>query len=252
LHALTDGNTYLMFPAAQDHKTIGEGHTGPMMVYGYRVAITGHKWRTCGEYGERIVDPLLRGLQARGINYKGLVYPGLKLQDGQPKVLEYNARFGDPETQVYARLAESGFLDALLATREGTLDKVDLRWRDMAAVCVVLASAGYPESSQKGVPIDGIDDANGLEGVQVFHAGTARRDGRVVTNGGRVLNVTALGRRSRSSIEGLRGDIPNNVFWICISQRHWLASSRGTTSAVTLSTRPPFVTTRPSLLAVPA
>jgi len=111
LHALTDGNTYLMFPAAQDHKTIGEGHTGPMTGgMGTVSPLPGISGELVAEYGERIVDPLLRGLQARGINYKGLVYPGLKLQDGQPKVLEYNARFGDPETQVYARLAESGFL----------------------------------------------------------------------------------------------------------------------------------------------
>jgi len=194
LHALTDGTTYLMFPAAQDHKTIGENHQGLMTGgMGTVSPLPGVDRQLVAAYGEQIVAPLLEGLRARGIDYRGLIYPGLKLPDGQPRVLEYNSRFGDPETQVYARLVESGFLDALRASREGTLDEVDLRWRDMAAVCVVLASAGYPESSQKGAPIDGIADANRLEGVHVFHAGTANKGGQVVTNGGRVLNVTALG-----------------------------------------------------------
>lgn len=201
LHALSDGKTYRMFPAAQDHKTIGENHQGPMTGgMGTVSPLPGISEELVATWGEQIVAPQLAGLRARGIDYRGLIYPGLKLPGGHPKVLEYNSRFGDPEAQVYARLVESGFLDALIATREGTLDKVDLRWRNMAAVCVVLASAGYPGPYQKGVPIDGIDDANAVEGVQVFHAGTARRDGQVVTNGGRVLNVTALD----DTLEGAR------------------------------------------------
>ena len=194
LHALTDGRTYLMFPPSQDHKTIHENNAGPNTGgMGTVSPLPGISEEQTARWGEQIIAPLLDGLRARGIDCRGLLYPGLKLPNGLPRVLEFNSRFGDPETQVYARLLKSGFLDALMACREGTLDSVDLRWQNMAAACVVLASAGYPESSQKGVPIDGIEDANSVEGVKVFHAGTAARDGRVVTNGGRVLNVTALG-----------------------------------------------------------
>lgn len=194
LHALTDGTNYLMFPAAQDHKTIGEGHTGPMTGgMGTVAPLPGISEQVVVQYGERVVAPFLAGLRARGISYSGLLYPGLKLPSGHPKVLEYNARFGDPETQVYMRLVESGLLNTLIACSHGNLSNATLKWRKATAICVVLASAGYPESSQKGVPIEGVNDANQLPGIHVFHAGTAMKDGHLVTNGGRVLNVTAIG-----------------------------------------------------------
>lgn len=191
-HALTDGDSYRMFPIAQDHKTIYEDHEGPMTGgMGTISPVPGISQEQVTALGEQIVAPLIAGMKARGITPKGLLYPGIKLVNGQPYVLEINSRFGDPETQAYVRLINDGLLDALIATREGTLDRADLRWNNMAAVCIVLASGGYPGTYKKGLPIEGLTDASNVEGVEIFHAGTAIKNGQVVTNGGRVLGVTA-------------------------------------------------------------
>jgi phosphoribosylamine--glycine ligase len=195
LHALTDGETYKMFPPAQDHKTIFDNHAGPMTGgMGTVSPLPGIDMETVENYGAQIIAPMLKGLRARGTKYKGLIYPSIKLTSTGPKVFEYNARFGDPETQVYVRRLSSSLLEPLIASYEGTLAQADLRWNNLAAVCIAIASAGYPESSQKGINIEGIAEAEKIPGVKVFHAGTQIQNGKLVTNGGRVLNVTATAK----------------------------------------------------------
>jgi phosphoribosylamine--glycine ligase len=150
---------------------------------------------------EQVLKPFLRGCQADGIEYRGLIYPGLMLTADGPKVLEFNARFGDPETQVLMMRLDSDLLDALEAVVDGRLADATLRFKREAAVCIVMASGGYPGDYPKGRVIHGLDDAARLDGVQVFHAGTKRQDGAVVTSGGRVLGVTALGADLRAARE---------------------------------------------------
>jgi phosphoribosylamine--glycine ligase len=138
-----------------------------------------------------VIQPWLKGCAAEGIDFRGILYPGLMLTDAGPKVLEFNARFGDPETQVYVPRLESDLLKLLLASAGGHLEEVEMQWSTRAAVCVVMASGGYPASYEKGKVISGLDEVAELPNVKVFHAGTTYREGRVVTSGGRVLGVTA-------------------------------------------------------------
>ena len=136
----------------------------------------------------------MRGCAAEAIDYRGLLYPGIMLTKSGPKVLEFNARFGDPETQVYLTRLENDLVELLDASASGTLGKTELKWKSEASVCVVMASGGYPGSYPKWKIITGLDAANALPNTRVFHAGTALKDGQIVTNGGRVLGVTALGK----------------------------------------------------------
>jgi phosphoribosylamine--glycine ligase len=142
---------------------------------------------------ERILTPWLRGCAAEGVDFRGLLYPGVMLTNEGPKVLEFNARFGDPETQVYLPRLENDLVELLEASVAGTLDAIEVRWKPEAAVCVVLASGGYPGSYAKGKPIHGLADAAALPNTKVFHAGTALAGDQIVTSGGRVLGVTAWG-----------------------------------------------------------
>jgi phosphoribosylamine--glycine ligase len=146
------------------------------------------------ETGRKILEPFMRGCAAESIDYRGILYPGIMLTKSGPKVLEFNARFGDPETQVYLTRLENDLVELLDASVSGTLDKIELRWKVEASVCVVMASGGYPGSYPKGKPILGLAEAAKLPDTKVFHAGTARAGEQIVTNGGRVLGVTALGR----------------------------------------------------------
>ena len=141
-----------------------------------------------------IVAPWLDGCREEGIDFRGILYPGVMLTKDGPKVLEFNARFGDPEAQVYLTRLENDLVDVLEACVEGTLDKIELRWRPEASVCVVMASKGYPGGYEKGKVIRGLEEAAKVPGAKVFHAGTAREPDGIVTSGGRVLGVTALGR----------------------------------------------------------
>jgi phosphoribosylamine--glycine ligase len=143
---------------------------------------------------EKILEPFMRGCAEEKIDYRGILYPGVMLTKSGPKVLEFNARFGDPETQVYLTRLGNDLLELLYASAGGTLAKHELRWSPLASVCVVMASGGYPGNYPKGKIIIGLDAANALPHTKVFHAGTALKDGQVVTNGGRVLGVTALGQ----------------------------------------------------------
>ena len=192
LHALCDGKTAKLFPSAQDHKRALEGdlglNTGGMGTYSPAPFLNDTE---LAEVGRQILDPWIRGCAAEGIDFRGLLYPGVMLTPAGPKVIEFNARFGDPETQVYLTRLQSDLLDALSASVDGTLGQTELIWSRQASVCVVMASGGYPGSYQKGLPISGLEVASGLPHTKIFHAGTALRDGRIVTNGGRVLGVTA-------------------------------------------------------------
>ena len=194
LHALCDGRTARLFPTSQDHKRALDGDRGPntggMGTYSPVPFLSPAELIATGR---QILEPWLRGCAAEGIDFRGILYPGIMLTPAGPKVLEFNARFGDPETQVYLTRLENDLVDLFEASVEGTLDRHELKWRAQVAVCVVMASGGYPDKYAKGKPITGIEEANRLPGVKVFHAGTALQNGAVVTNGGRVLGVTALG-----------------------------------------------------------
>lgn len=195
LHALCDGTTAKVFPTSQDHKRVLDGdrglNTGGMGTYSPTPFLTGAQ---LADAAKRILDPFLRGCAAEGIDYRGLLYPGVMLTRSGPKVLEFNARFGDPETQVYLMRLENDLVELLDASASGSLNKLELKWRPEASVCVIMASGGYPGNYPKGKIITGLDLANVLPGTKVFHAGTAMKDGRIVTSGGRVLGVTALGK----------------------------------------------------------
>ena len=194
IHAFVDGTSYLLCPAAQDHKRAFDHDAGPN---------TGGMGTLCPspllteELHDRvhreIMLPFMRGIHAEGIPFKGLLYPGLLLTADGPKVLEFNCRFGDPETQSLLPRLKSDLLDLLEACVDGSLEKCRVEWDTRPAVCVVMASGGYPGSYESGKEITGLDAFAGSGDVLVFHAGTKLENGKVVTAGGRVLGVTAFG-----------------------------------------------------------
>ena len=200
MHALCDGSTAKIFPTAQDHKRALDGdlglNTGGMGTYSPTPFLTDAQ---IADAAKKILEPFMRGCAAEGIDYRGILYPGIMLTESGPKVLEFNARFGDPETQVYLTRLENDLVELLDASVNGTLAKHELKWNPMASVCVVMASGGYPGNYPKGKIISGLDAANKLPHTKVFHAGTALKDGQIATNGGRVLGVTALGRDLKSA-----------------------------------------------------
>jgi phosphoribosylamine--glycine ligase len=144
--------------------------------------------------GDSILNPWLRGCAEERIDFRGILFPGVILTQNGPKIIEFNARFGDPEAQVYLTRLENDLVELLNASISGTLDKVQLKWKSEASVCVVMVSGGYPGNYKKGKLIRGLDDATKLPDVKVFHAGTAKNGNEIVTNGGRVLGATALGK----------------------------------------------------------
>ncbi|HIS98805.1 MAG TPA: phosphoribosylamine--glycine ligase [Candidatus Faecaligallichristensenella faecipullorum] len=188
----TDGNTILPMPASQDHKRAFDGDLGPntggMGAFAPSPLMSPELMETVRK---TILEPTLAALKGEGICFKGVLYVGLMLTEAGPKVVEYNARFGDPETQVVLPLMESDLLEAFMACREGTLDRADVRFGSGAAACVVLASGGYPVKYETGKPITGIEQAE-ENGAIVFHAGTKMENGQLVTAGGRVLNVSCV------------------------------------------------------------
>jgi phosphoribosylamine--glycine ligase len=193
--ALCDGVTALPLATAQDHKRVGDGDTGPntggMGAYSPAPVMTPELIaRTMAE----IVRPTVAGMSKRGTPFKGVLFAGLMITATGPKLIEYNVRFGDPETQVLMMRAKSDMLAALLATSDGTLKDVVMRWSDDVALTVVLAAEGYPGPPRKGTEIKGLAKAARIDGVEIFHAGTRRDGDRLLADGGRVLNVTARGR----------------------------------------------------------
>jgi len=200
LHALCDGKTAKIFPTSQDHKRVGDGdkglNTGGMGTYSPTPFLTDDQLTTAAK---TILDPFMQGCAAEGIEYRGILYPGIMLTKSGPKVIEFNARFGDPEAQVYLTRLENDLLELLEASATGTLAKHKLKWSPLASVCVVMASGGYPGNYAKSKVIAGIEAANALPHTKVFHAGTAMKNNEVITNGGRVLGVTALGKDLKSA-----------------------------------------------------
>ncbi|HTZ35436.1 MAG TPA: phosphoribosylamine--glycine ligase [Stellaceae bacterium] len=193
--ALCDGVHALPLAAAQDHKRVGDGDTGPntggMGAYSPCAAVTP---AVEGAVMERMILPTLRAMARDGRPFKGVLFAGLMLTAQGPKLLEYNVRFGDPECQALMMRLKSDLVPALLAARDGILDRVDLRWCDEAAICVVMAANGYPDAPLAGSEIRGLDRAAADPDVKIFHAGTRRDGERLVAAGGRVLGVGALGR----------------------------------------------------------
>jgi phosphoribosylamine--glycine ligase len=195
LHALCDGQTAKIFPTSQDHKRALDGdrglNTGGMGTYSPTPFLTDAQ---LADVAKSVLEPFMRGCVGEKIDYRGLLYPGVMLTKAGPKILEFNARFGDPETQVYLTRLENDLVELLDASVNGTLDRIELKWKPAASVCVVMASGGYPGNYEKGKLIRGLENAAKLPDVKVFHAGTAKSGDEIVTNGGRVLGVTALGK----------------------------------------------------------
>lgn len=199
--AFADGKSVLPMVSAQDHKRIFDGDKGPntggMGAYSpapvYTEALS-------AEVNKTIIEPTIAAMAAEGTPFTGILYTGLMLTEKGPRVLEYNVRFGDPETQPIMVRMKSDIVALFQACVDGKLDEATLEWHDEAAVCVIMASGGYPASSEKGVPIHGLDDIAEEEAI-VFHSGTAEKDGEIVTNGGRVLGVTAKDATIKGAID---------------------------------------------------
>ena len=198
--ALSDGRHALALATAQDHKRVGDGdtglNTGGMGAYSPAPVMTPAMIeRTMAE----IIRPTIAAMAKRGAPFKGVLFAGLMIGPEGPKLIEFNTRFGDPETQVLMLRLKSDLLTALLASADGALEKFDLRWSDDVALTVVMAARGYPGAYTKGGVISNLDMAGALDGVEIFHAGTALENGRIVATGGRVLNVTARGKTVREA-----------------------------------------------------
>jgi phosphoribosylamine--glycine ligase len=194
LHALIDGENYLLLESARDHKRVFDSDQGPN-TGGMGAFSPADNWNAQLQirFESEVMGPLLRGLRRQGISFRGLLYPGLMITEDGPRVLEFNCRFGDPETQALLPRMRSDLLPLLDATIDGQIDKQKIKWDPRPAVTVVLASAGYPGKYEIGKPISGLETVLKMEDIEVFHSGTRRSDGEVVTAGGRVLAVTALG-----------------------------------------------------------
>jgi len=192
--ALVDGRNIYVLETSQDHKAIGEGDTGPntggMGAYSPAPIVTESMM---DQIVKEILVPTVDGMNRNVAPYKGILYAGIMITKAGPRTLEFNVRFGDPETQPILMRLQSDLLEVMLAVCDGRLNDISLKWDPRPAVCVVMASGGYPDRYEKGKKITGIEKAQELGNVKVFHAGTTQKDGDLVTNGGRVLGVTALG-----------------------------------------------------------
>jgi phosphoribosylamine--glycine ligase len=192
--AFVDGKSIYVMESSQDHKAIGDGDSGPntggMGAYSPAPVVTDG---LMDQITREILVPIVDGMNRNDTPYKGVLYAGVMVTAGGPRVLEFNVRFGDPETQPILMRLKSDLLQVMLAVCDEKLDEVTLEWDERPAVCVVMAAGGYPGEYEKGKKITGLDEAEQIEDVVVFHAGTAEKDGDIVTNGGRVLGVTAKG-----------------------------------------------------------
>lgn len=199
---ITDGVNIIPLASAQDHKAVFDGDTGPntggMGAYSPAPVVTPaiHE-----KAMEQVIRPTVAGMVAEGRPYRGILYGGLMISGNQIKTLEFNARFGDPECQPLLMRMKSDLVPLLMGVAQGDISGLQIEWHDKAAVCVVMASEGYPGSYRKHDPIQGLDDAGTMQDIQVFHAGTTMKDGQCVTSGGRVLGVTAVGDTVKDAIE---------------------------------------------------
>ncbi len=194
LHALVDGKSYKMLATARDHKRAYDGDTGPN-TGGMGALSPAEDWsdKLQSQFDTEIMRPLLAGLRENGVSFRGLLFPGLMVTEDGARVLEFNCRFGDPETQAILPRMKSDLLQLLEATIDGRLEKMKIEWDERVAVTVVMASGGYPEKYETGKIINGLDEVARMSDVQIFHAGTRKVNSDIVTSGGRVLAVTALG-----------------------------------------------------------
>lgn len=195
IHAFSDGENISLYPTSRDHKPIYEGNKGPNTGgMGTIAPLSEITQEQMEEIKNKIVLPAIRGMKKRGMTFVGSLYPGLMMTQDGPKVIEFNCRFGDPEFESYMRLLKTDIYDILVACVDGTLSDLKIEWDTKSACCIILASAGYPASSQKGIPISGLDTVKNNPDIVVFHLGTKQDGENVVTNGGRVLGVTATGK----------------------------------------------------------
>jgi phosphoribosylamine--glycine ligase len=233
--ALCDGETAIPLTTAQDHKRAYDGDKGPntggMGAYSPASNIDA---AMSARIMAEIVAPTMRAMKAMGASYKGVLYAGLMVTREGPKLIEYNARFGDPETQVLMLRLMSDLVPALLASRDGMLKNFDLRWYAEPALTVVMAAKGYPGSYARGSVIEGLDDAAAVEGVQIFHAGTKAEGGKILANGGRVLDVSAIGktvsearRRAYEAVSRIRwpdGFCRHDIGWRAMERENLIRS----------------------------
>jgi phosphoribosylamine--glycine ligase len=200
--AFTDGKTILPLPSSQDHKAVHDGDKGPntggMGAYSPAPVVTD---RIHAEVMEKVMHKTVRAMEAEGCPYKGILYAGLMIDNGEIKVLEFNCRFGDPEAQPLLMRLQSDLIEVMEAVIDGRLSEIELKIDPRPAVCVVMASGGYPGSYEKGHGINGLAEAGAIDGVQVFHAGTAFQEDRIVNAGGRVLGITAIGEDLSAAIK---------------------------------------------------
>jgi phosphoribosylamine--glycine ligase len=200
--AFTDGRTIAVLPSTQDHKAVYDGDQGPntggMGAYSPTPVVTEE---LASQIEREVLVQTVHALNREDKHYRGALYAGIMVTDDGPQVLEFNCRLGDPETQPLLMRMQSDLVPVLLAALDGTLDQVDVRWDQRPALCVVMASGGYPGTYRRGLPIEGLEDAAKVKDVVVFHAGTAVEEGRVVTSGGRVLGVTARGNSIKEAKE---------------------------------------------------
>ena len=215
--AFCDGTHIKPMTSAQDHKRAKDGdqglNTGGMGTFSPSPFYTKDVEEFCRKH---IYQPTMDAMKAEGRPFTGVLFCGLMLTKDGPKVLEYNARFGDPEAQVVLPRMENDIIDVFEACIDGRLDEIDLQFADNAAVCVILASAGYPEHYEKGFEIRGLENFKGRDGYYVFHAGTRFDNGRIVTNGGRVLGVTALG----TDLKNARKNAYEAAEWIWFENKY--------------------------------
>jgi phosphoribosylamine---glycine ligase len=227
--ALCDGEHALALATAQDHKRVFDGdkgsNTGGMGAYSPAPVMTD---AVCARVMDEIVSPTLRAMRAKGMPFRGVLFAGLMITDQGPKLIEYNVRFGDPECQVLMLRMMSDLVPALLASADGQLKNFDLRWFPEPALTVVMAAKGYPGDYAKGTRIEGLDEAAKVEGVEIFHAGTTAKDGQILANGGRVLNVCASGstvaeaqRRAYEAVDRIRwpeGFCRRDIGWQAVAR----------------------------------
>ena len=229
--ALVDGNTALPMVTAQDHKRALDGDQGPntggMGAYSPAPVMTE---TLCNTVMNDIIEPTITALREQEIPFQGILYAGLMITEDGPKLIEYNVRFGDPECQVLMMRLKSDLLTALLAAAEGRLNEIELQWHDDPALTVVLASQGYPGAYEKGSVIEGLAEAAEVPGVEIFHAGTERRDSQTIATGGRVLNVTARAETVRlardnayeavARIKWPEGRFRNDIGWRALEREN--------------------------------
>ncbi len=226
---LTDGENILPLATAQDHKAVGEGDRGPntggMGAYSPAPVMTDEM---IDATLERIIRPTVKAMKKRGTPFTGVLYAGLMITDEGPKLIEYNARFGDPECQVLCARMASDLLPALIATAEGTLAGITLDWREESALVVVMAAKGYPGDYEKNTVIGSLDAAEKIDDVIVFHAGTQQKDGKLLATGGRVLGITGIGKTVKQAQEKAYSGV-HAIDWpdgFCRSDIGWRAVRR--------------------------